>query len=223
MMRPTNAISILLLTAYLALEHRQYFWRYLLLGMAIGVPFLVLNFRVYHTFLAYYYTRIAMALGPHVFEGLAGNLISPARGLFVFSPVLAFSIYAIVLKGKHRRLERLDYFLLAIICLHWITHSFYLAWHAGHCFGPRFFCDMLPYFMYFMVSAIAGISRLQGARKTILASVFCCLMVISFLIHYRGATCWETWAWNATPVNMGVAPQRLWDWRDIQFLRGIQW
>jgi len=47
------------------------------------------------------------------------------------------------------------------------------------------------------------------------------LIVVSFFIHCRGATSWDTHVWNEEPVGVDDNPTRVWDWRDIQFLRGI--
>jgi hypothetical protein len=72
-----------------------------------------------------------------------------------------------------------------------------------------------------LIPVLAGISKSKGGRKVFFASAFCCLVITSFWIHYRGATKWETWAWNLEPVDVNSQPARLWDWHDIQFLRGM--
>jgi|GEM_PF-949816 len=217
--RPTNSLSILLLTAFVFLYYRRYFFYYLLWALPIALSFLYFNLTVYYSIFPFYYLRpMKLGANPDFFEALAGNLISPSRGLFIFSPILLFSIYGMVLKLKHKSSDRLDYFLVGIIFLHWIAISSFnlLGWWAGWSFGPRLFSDVLPYFIYFLIPAVARIPQLKGVRKGILTSIFFCFLVISFLIHYRGATSWDTYAWNA-----GLDASRVWDWHDVQFLRGI--
>src|SRR5262249_16853849 len=48
---------------------------------------------------------------------------------------------------------------------------------------------------------------------------FAVLVVMSFTIHYRGAYRRITWDWNSVPVDIDADPSRIWDWRDLQFLR----
>jgi len=217
--RPMNSISIFLVSLFVLIRYRQYFLRYLIWAMTIAIPFVLFNFKVYHSLLSSYYLPQRIGSNPHFFEALAGNLISPARGLFIFSPVLLFSIYGAVLKIRNKEFATLDYFLLGIIFLHWIAISSFRHWWAGHSFGPRLFSDMVPYFIYFLIPTIDAISKLTNIKKTIFSYVSLCLVLISFSIHFRGANNWDVYVWNAKPVNVDVKPARVWDWHDIQFLR----
>lgn len=220
--RPQNIISIFLLTIFVLFEYRQYFLHYFFWGMTIVLPFLFFNLSVYHSFLSpYYHLPRTIGLNLNFFKALLGNLISPGRGLFIFSPILLFSIVGFVLKMKNRQLTKLDYFLLSIILLHWIAISSYPAWWAGWTFGPRYLSDMIPYLIYFLIPSIHSIFNLPGIVKAIPVFIFFSLVIISFLIHYRGATDWDAYAWNCIPNNIDMHPERVWDWRDIQFLRGI--
>ena len=220
--RPTNSLSMLLLTILVFLQYRQYFWRYILWASLIALPFLLFNFSVYHSWLSPYYLPNKIGSTAHLFEALAGNLISPGRGLFIFTPILLFSLYGILLKMRHRQFDQLDFFLLSILLLHWILISSFPHWWAGWSFGPRFFSDMIPYLIFFLIPAATQISGARGLRKAILVLVFFCFVGISFFIHYRGATRWDTYAWNEKPMNVDTHVERIWDWTDIQFLRGLE-
>lgn len=219
--RPTNSISVVLLTVFVLVEYRNYFIRYLLWALTVAVPFFVFNVVVYQSFLSTYYLPQKLASNAHFSEALVGNLVSPGRGLFVFSPVLLFCAYGIALKVRRNKLQWIDCTLLAIIFLHWFTISSFSKWWAGHSFGPRFFTDVIPYFMYFLIPVAARVPELKGARKAALVCTLSCSVLISFLIHYRGATDWDVHVWNEEPVGVDENPARIWDWRDIQFLRGI--
>jgi hypothetical protein len=221
--RPTNSIPIFLLTILVLIQYRQYFLRYLLWAMIIAIPFFIYNFKVYHSFLSEYYLPQRIGTSKHFFEALALNLFSPGRGLFIFSPILLFSIYGMLLKVKNNQADKLDYFLPGIIFLHWLAiSSFGAAWWGGHTFGPRFFSDMIPYFIYFLIPVIAEIPKLKGMRKTALVSVLLFFITISFFIHYRGANSPDVYTWNKKPVDVALHRERLWDWKDIQFLRGLK-
>jgi hypothetical protein len=44
---------------------------------------------------------------------------------------------------------------------------------------------------------------------------------VSFVANARAATDFDVYYWNVVPSNIDRAYARLWDWRDVQFLRGI--
>ncbi len=219
--RPTNSISIVLLTVFVFVQYRRYFVRYLLWAMAIAVPFVLFNLSVYHFPLSTYYRSYQEFSTSTFSQALAGNLISPSRGLFVFSPVLLFSVWGILIKIRQKRV--LDYFLVGILALHWITISTWFMWWGGWSFGPRIFTDMIPYWVYFLIPAVAQIPILRGPRKTAVVSMMLCSIAVSFFVHYRGANATQVMAWNSQPVYVDVRPSRVWNWQDAQFLRGIKW
>lgn len=216
--RPTNSISILLFTIFIFIRHRKYFWSYCLWSMFIAIPFLTFNLSVYHSILSPYYLPNRLGSNPDFFEALAGNLISPSRGIFIFTPVLLFSLYGIFLKIRNKQMTLLDFLLLAIMILHWIIISTFNPWCGGHSYGPRFFSDMLPYFIYFLIPVFTNIPKLQGVRKISVVLLLCCSIAISFFIHYRGATNWDVYLWNVGPISV---EGKLWDWHDLQFLEGL--
>jgi hypothetical protein len=220
--RPTNSLSLFLLTVFVFLQYRKYFWRYLLWAALIILPFLMYNVSIYHSLLSPYYLPGRVGSTKHFFTALAGNLLSPARGLFIFSPIFLFSIYGVTLKIKNRQFDQLDFFLLSILFWHWMVISSFPHWWAGSSFGPRFFSDMIPYLIYYLIPAAIEISGARGVRKVVLGWFLFCFIVISIFIHYRGANSSMTYFWNVDPMKVDDHLERLWDWHDIQFLRGLR-
>ncbi len=153
-LRPTNAIPLALLSIYVAMQYRKFMLRYLLWGLLIAVPFIAYNFKVYGSPLSTYYHESEFFSTSHLLEGLAGTLVSPARGLLIYSPILLFSFVGFYLKIRDKSFGRLDYFLAAVIVFHWLTISSFNPWWGGHSYGPRYFTDMIPFFIYFMCPAI---------------------------------------------------------------------
>ena len=221
--RPTNSISIILFTIYVLLQHRKYFFRFVLWAMVAAVPFVIYNLIIYDSILPWYY-RASRLGNPNFFEALLGNLASPARGLFVFSPILLFSIFGFAVKAREKNLIKLDYFVLAIIIMHWITISLNADWWGGWAFGPRMFSDMIPYFIYFLAPSIVKISAWRNKQKVAAYAVFISLALFSLFVNFRGASDKETWLWNKdpnAPARVSDGYPRMWDWSDLQFLRGI--
>ncbi len=219
--RPTNSVSVLVLTLYVAVRYRRYLLKYLLWAAVVAVPFLAFNFTIYHSPLSTYYLPQKVGSNPALLEALVANVVSPGRGLLVFSPVLLTSILGVLLRIRHREWRGLDSALLTIVILHWLAISSFGKWWAGHSYGPRFFCDVIPYLVYFTTPVFVRMSGLKGRTKVLWATLLSGLILVSFFIHYRGATRWDTHVWNEEPVGVDDDPARVWDWRDLQFLRGI--
>jgi hypothetical protein len=218
--RPTAAIPIFLFSAYVLIYYRPWLIRYLLWASAIAIPWLAFNLQTCGTLVPGYYQITRMPVSPDFGEALLGHLISPARGLLVFSPVLilALSGFLIALKDRDERPLSVTFGLCVV--LHWLLISRTHNWWAGHCFGPRFMTDVLPFLCYFVAF---NFRPATSAWKTAaVAAGIGVLALTSIFIHSRGA--WEpaVWLWNVSPNNIDRTPARLWDWRDLQFMRRTQ-
>jgi len=218
--RPTNAIPIAALTLVVLVKHRRWFVRYVLWAMAIALPFLLFNFAVYRTWHSWYYSPGRVGHATLLWEALVGNVVSPNRGLFVFSPILLLALYGAWLKLRRDR-TLLDGALVAVVILHWLVISSHVPWNGGHTYGNRLFADVIPFFVYFLIPVVAALPDPRHVgRRPALAAAFVVLVGISVAIHYRGAYRRVAWDWNRSPVDIDVDPSRIWDWRDLQLLRG---
>jgi hypothetical protein len=224
--RGTNGLSVALITLYVLFQYRSYFWRYLLWALPVAVPFALYNLAIYQAPASPYYSiyQPFSVSHPNLIEGALGNLISPSRGLLVFSPVLVLAVAGVVVKLKQHTFEKLDGVLIAIIVLHWLVISDFGLWWGGWAYGPRFFADVLPYFFYLMIPAMAALTKLKGMRKWVVATIVTVLVGFSCFVHYRGANSKEVMnEWHTWPIDLGNSTARLWDWSDPQFLRGLKW
>lgn len=156
------------------------------------------------------------AWGPQVLEAAAGQLISPGRGLLVFTPVLLLlplSVARLLTRAPAGpppwRVHALELALAGALLAHWGALSLFPHWWGGHSFGPRLWAETMVGACWLLWPLLRA-----PARRLLLA-----LALVGVLIHSRGATSGATWRWNDTPVNVDEAPQRVWDWGDLQFLR----
>ena len=217
--RPTNAIAVVAFTVWVAWAHRRSILPYFFgLGVVLFV-FVVINERTWGLSLPEYYMANRIGDNPNFLEALAGNLVSPARGLLIFSPVLIFSAIGVWLQIVRRAFVPLELALGAIVGAHWLAISSFAHWWGGHAYGPRLFTDMMPFLVFLLVPCIRAIVNNPTLRWRLAGLVFAGLLVISVSIHMRGATVKGTWMWNSEPVGVDEAPARLWDFRDLQFLR----
>jgi hypothetical protein len=180
--------------------------------------FVMWSYAVYGTAVApYYWPRRpgsnSLAIHRHFAEALVGNLISPGRGLFVYVPVFLLAVSLMLLPTLDQRLLRIRPFLVGTLLAHWILISSFQDWWAGFAFGPRYFSDVTPLFVLFLIPAVQ-----PGASKRIIAA-FCVLAAVSIGIQYCGANRQAAFDWNRTPVSVDQAPERVWDWTDIAFFR----
>jgi hypothetical protein len=221
-MRPTMGIVLALVGAYALLHHRRQFPKWLFAAVAAAVPFLAYNLVIYHQPLQSYF-MLSLFLAPtpsnfaRILSAFAGTVISPSRGLFIFSPFLLFSIAGIWLAGRRKWMTPLTFYLAAALALHWLALSDFVYWTAGNSYGPRLFTDVLPMLLFFLIPAFLWL-RLDQPRRP-LTIAFYLSVLISVFIQYRGAMYWAPYEWNGHPSEVG--PSRAWDWRDPQFLRGI--
>jgi hypothetical protein len=221
--RPTNSLTVIGASIWMLWKVRRWLLPYGVGASIVAVPFCLYNWMTYQSPLPPYYASGRLQIdGPHFREALLGNLISPARGLFVFSPILILSFWGIARKIVGRRLRAEEGIFATIPVLHWMAVSSFPHWWGGDCFGPRFFTDVLPYLAYFLIEPVDELWSTLRTRP-VRATVFGVLAGISFAIHAKGANSWQTHWWNDGPPKVDVAPSRLWDWRDLQFLRGTRW
>jgi hypothetical protein len=82
-------------------------------------------------------------------EGHLGLLVSPGKGLFVFTPIALVAVAGLV------RALRYDDRVLAATCgaavlAHWVFVGRWAEWHGGESWGPRLMTDVLPLLFLFL-------------------------------------------------------------------------
>jgi hypothetical protein len=98
--------------------------------------------------------------------------------------------------------------------------SCFFPWWGGHSYGPRFFADIIPFFMYFLCIFFENVSILSRPKKALAFAIIVPLMAFSFFTNYKGAFSRAAYEWNVTPNQIDAKnTDRLWDWNDAQFLR----
>jgi hypothetical protein len=214
--RPTN----LLLVAPLGLLA---LWRAprqaILAGIVAAIvlaPFLAYNLTLFGTLFGGYGDGMPWpGLRPYL-AGLAGLLVSPARGLLLYFPA---SLLALVLLARRREARRdgLTLALTAGVLLQIAVVAAWPMWWGGSCFGPRLLSETQAPILLLLGSAFParGPARRRGAIA--LAAV----LAFSVAVQAVGAYSWPTIFWNGGPVNVDQQPSRLWDVADNPVFRGL--
>ncbi len=150
-----------------------------------------------------------------IVDGLLGTLMSPNRGLLVFSPWIALALATLVVPAVRRRLDRsLIYFLIISLIPYLIILSKYSVWWGGHCFGPRYWTDVIP---LFAILFGYGFDWMLG-RSRVLVAISVVAVAFSIVLQSIGAFCYPS-SWNLHPQNVDLRHERLWDWRDTELSR----
>jgi hypothetical protein len=124
----------------------------------------------------------------NVLRGVGGLLVSPGKGLLVYSPVLLFSVYGAI-AGWRTPLYRWSALAAAAYVVVSANSS---QWHGGEAFGARRVVDVLPLLALLLVPAL---ERIRGSRW---AWLFGATLAWSVLVQLLGASVWETAGWYDT-------------------------
>jgi hypothetical protein len=226
--RPSNSIFIAAISVYIFLYYRRLLVPYIITGALWLTVFVFYSWQHFGRTLPNYYraNRLKFDAFPVAFPG---NLISPARGLLVYVPVLLFIAFLLARYWRWRPFPRLIWLALIIVFVNLIVISGFPHWWGGASFGPRFSTDAVPWFVLLAILSVKAMlvwrEQHSGAAAplswTIQLTVGAVLLALSIFINGRGALSINTWKWNEEPKDVVLVQKKLWDWRQPQFLAGM--
>jgi hypothetical protein len=145
--------------------------------------------------------------------GALGLLVSPSRGLLVFSPVVLVALAGLGAMRREGWQTDLRWCALAAASQFGLYAS-YSVWWGGHTYGPRYVIDLLPLLVP-LVAAGTGVLRASRVALGLAAAA----LAWSIALAATGAFCYPAEAWNTSPSGVDLNHGRLWEWRDPQFVR----
>ncbi|HEX6747414.1 MAG TPA: hypothetical protein VF092_09025 [Longimicrobium sp.] len=188
-------------------------------GVVIGAAVAAYNLSVFGDLRGGYagFAGSAGFLGANAWTGLAGELVSPSRGLFVYSPVLLAGLAGGWIAWRDGRLLRSP--VLAIAALFVLSQLALVAtwgmWWGGWSYGPRMLTEAAAALVLLSVPAAERLGSRGWARLG-----FAAALAVSVAVQAIGAFAYDTaGGWNQFPENVDLHPRRLWDWRDSQIRR----
>lgn len=138
-------------------------------------------------------------------EGHWGVLLSPGRGLFVYSPVLLFAVVGLWW-GVRRGPTMFKPLALGVVLVLVVVGQ-WLRWWGGHSWGPRLLADMTPLLCFFLYPLTGALDRHRVAK-----AVFVLLAGLSIAAHGLGAFLYDA-RWDAA-ADVDRNPAALWSWRE---------
>lgn len=218
--RPTAAIIIGCFLVYLFWENKPAFFR---ASLAAFVPFSLLTLFSLTIYGAIYPGSYNFALAPEYssfsLKSLHGVLLSPSRGILVFSPFLLVIIAGVGIYFRQLKGEALFWMALSGFIIHTLFVSSWKTWWGGGSYGPRLLLDGYP-FLVLMTMLI--FRHFLAIKKQILQraviSLFFLLGIFSIYMNaYQGLFNPYTEKWNYILKQKGNE-KILFDWSYPQFL-----
>jgi hypothetical protein len=149
--------------------------------------------------------------------GLAGTLLSPNRGLFIFCPWIALALATLPATFGRVRSWTLGPWLLAALAVDLLVLSKYSVWWAGHTFGPRYWTDATPIFAVLLGFGLEW----ARARSRVATLAFAVTIAFAILFQAIGAFCYPS-TWDTFPIDVDRRPDRLWSWVDSEVTRCLR-
>jgi hypothetical protein len=145
-------------------------------------------------------------------SGVAGLLVSPTRGLFVFCPFLLFLPFCLPQALRDRSTRGLTVAAGAAMAVLVLLYA-KADWRQGFSWGPRYLTDTLPLLLWMMTP---GVSILRGAGRLAFVSACGVAIVIQAIgaFWYTGTSDPPIYAVAAGPNETRAA----WDLRNIPFI-----
>ncbi|OHB71420.1 MAG: hypothetical protein A2W23_05955 [Planctomycetes bacterium RBG_16_43_13] len=219
--RQTNVTFAIPVLVYIFLCYKRETMRFLIFPLIIGAGFVAYNIAFFGS-LAGIYSQGGRGWDMPSLTSIAGVLISPSRGLFIYTPVFLFSIAGMFFILKRRpsdnatdnfyKLRKIYIILIAFVLLQILMISSWYSWWGGGSYGPRMLTDISPAMVLLMIPALDGIrpSAIKRSALVLSISVSIFIQIIGAFFYPKG--------------NIGVDenPSLLWRWQDSQITRVLK-
>jgi hypothetical protein len=212
--RPPNLLIAFPLTIYVLFNRRKEFWRFFTCAALPAALLLWYSWAYWGNTSALGQVQGLKGFDGQFWKGLTGVLLSPGRGLFIFSPVFLLSFFYMAKTFFRKSMDPLFRYLSVSAVLMVLLYSKWGMWWGGWTFGYRLLTELAPVMILFLALFWEEtISRLLPLK---IAFEF--LLVFSVFTHFLGAVCYPS-GFNSSPDNIDRHPERLWSVRDSELSR----
>lgn len=228
--RPTAALVALAAFAWLALSDRRACAAFSAMVVLVAAAALGYNFHYFGSALefgqldagarvAQFKTGAPQLWQTPLWLGAAGLLVSPSRGLLVYSPFLAAAFAGALLAWKDPRFTGLRFLTLAVPAL-WLPAFLWFDWWGGWAFGYRPIVDSMPLVALLCLPALEWL-----LARPMWRAAFALALAWSVFVQALGAFAYAPWGWNAkqidgegrrADIDQPAYRSRLWSFRDWQ-------
>ncbi len=207
--RPTSGMMLLAVGAWLIWSDRRAALKYaigaapILAGLAIynwyyfGSPFSFGQTLVGHD-LAQLKCGQPGSWQTPLWIGMAGQLVSPSRGLFIFSPFLVFALWGMWRTWRDEEFCALRPIVVGLVLMLMVESKHY-DWWGGWTFGYRHVVDLAPLLSLLVVPVFPAI-----VQRKWLTAIFAGTAAWSIGVQALGSYCYNGEGWNAPLVGYRI-------------------
>lgn len=216
--RPTAVVFMAVACAFILIRHRGLFVR---TASTIAVLFLLFAAFSVHEFgvpLPPYYSYGSSLSLKTFWRALYGLLLSPSRGILIFSPFFALLLPAVPYFFRRLMREGMFWFGLAGFLINLLLVATWTGWWGGWSFGPRLLTEAVP--LLTLISVLLWRELRSGKRLLIYGAAGLYLLLGAagvFVNTWQGLYNPLVPMWNAQP-NIDENTDLLFDWKYPQFL-----
>jgi hypothetical protein len=200
--RPTLALVAAAAAIHLALRDRRAFLGLVAGGLPIALLLAAYNHHYLGSVLAFGQTEASRQIAqwktgsPDLWQtplhvGLPGVLLSPSRGLFVFSPWLLLAVAGSVAAWRRAELVNFRWLTVATLAL-LVVESAWFDWWGGWSFGYRRIVDLVPLLTMLSIPIVAEAAKHRVARPLLAVAG-----AWSIAVQVIGAFAYDLDGWNA--------------------------
>jgi hypothetical protein len=209
--RPTSLLVLVAVAIFQALRDRRALVRFCLGALPVGVLLVIYGLVVFgHPFAAG-----QLGVGPQValsktgnpglwqtplHVGLFGLLVSPGRGLLVYSPIAIFALWGAVRVWRDPAYKDWRPLSVAVAAL-LVLSAKWFDWWGGWCYGYRPIVDAVTLLAFLAIPVVPWI-RARRWRLLLWAGLGCWSLGVQAL----GAFCYDVSGWNARRAYDVVGP-----------------
>jgi hypothetical protein len=132
--------------------------------------------------------------------GMAGLLLSPARGLFVHTPLALFAVWGMVRAFRDPGWKDLRPLAVAVLLLLGLASKWF-DWWGGWCFGYRPIVDLVILLAFLSFPVVKAVATSRSGK-----AVFAALFAYSFSVQILGAFAYDVTGWNGRVAWAVVEP-----------------
>jgi len=220
---------VVCVTLFVWWYHRRDFPAFALCGAAWGAAFILYSKWSFGQPIPDYYLWGGRTSSAHQMAAtLMAYLISPSRGLLVYTPAVVLPLYLVVRHWRDLAHRGMAVLSLAIIACYMATVCAYSKWWGGCSYGPRLLSSLIPWWgllaalgfqALLRYGALPGAGRARSVYRHVVVTLALLAALIGIVINGRGAMSWAPFLWNQA-VEIDRHPERVWDWHKAQFAAG---
>jgi hypothetical protein len=210
--RPTAVVVLLCAFVYLTLRHPRSVLPFVLGALPATLAIAAYNFYYFRDPFVFAQGLVGHAVAVEktgspelwqtpVWKGFLGLLVSPSRGLLVFSPVFALAGWGVVRIWRNEKFDPLRPLTIAALVMMGIQCKWF-DWWGGWAYGYRPWFDLMPLLTLFILPVLES-----ATATTVRKAVFGVALVFSIFVQALGAFSYDK-LWNERELFLVRLPNQ---------------